>query len=311
MDWFAWSFWRSNLFLDMIIHIIDWLWGFTQYLLVISSCARFCYCDASLYILKHGIKRGYSAFIFHIYIQGSFQICYVKGAIRSLQIIFLKLSIVDFTDNISHDNIHAGKNPRSRFERCSSSSITVKMASGRAFEEVTVSILHEDGSRTKKYTEPVTLFLEYDPHGLSCKVRRGKRPLLSAGEGRDGAGWQVAHEWETEAFASRLFKSPPEFPPQNALDARLCETPRSQHRRLCRRRPRLDYKREKKNGGGKKGMCRLREKPVFCLVGFVWFCRKCGLEAEGGLVSPLQPPGDEETSTQRGGWVGCLGRVII
>lgn len=84
--------------------------------------------------------------------------------------------------NVSNDNIHVEKYPTSWFERCTSSSITVKMASGRAFEEVTVSILHEDGSRTKKYTEPVTLFLEYDPHGLSCKVRRGKRPLLSAGE---------------------------------------------------------------------------------------------------------------------------------
>ncbi|XP_047490084.1 histone-arginine methyltransferase CARMER-like isoform X2 [Penaeus chinensis] len=52
------------------------------------------------------------------------------------------------------------------------------MASGRAFEEVTVCILHEDGSRTKKYTEPVTLILEYDPHGLSCKVRRGNTDLL-------------------------------------------------------------------------------------------------------------------------------------
>lgn len=50
------------------------------------------------------------------------------------------------------------------------------MASSRPFEKVTVNILHEDGSRTLKYPEPVTLRLEYDPHGLSCKVRQGKDP---------------------------------------------------------------------------------------------------------------------------------------
>ncbi|KAK8395600.1 hypothetical protein O3P69_005599 [Scylla paramamosain] len=52
------------------------------------------------------------------------------------------------------------------------------MASGRPFEKVTVNILHEDGSRTLKYPDPVTLKLEYDPHGLSCKVRQGGMCML-------------------------------------------------------------------------------------------------------------------------------------
>ncbi|MPC78857.1 hypothetical protein E2C01_073359 [Portunus trituberculatus] len=60
------------------------------------------------------------------------------------------------------------------------------MASGRPFEKVTVNILHEDGSRTLKYPDPVTLKLEYDPHGLSCKVRQGESERESEGEGVDG-----------------------------------------------------------------------------------------------------------------------------
>lgn len=47
------------------------------------------------------------------------------------------------------------------------------MASGRVFERVSVYIWHEDGSRTNKYPEPVTLHLEYDPHGLSCRLKKG------------------------------------------------------------------------------------------------------------------------------------------
>lgn len=53
-----------------------------------------------------------------------------------------------------------------------------KMASGRVFERVSVYIWHEDGSRTNKYAEPVTLHLEYDPHGLSCRVKQGNIVLL-------------------------------------------------------------------------------------------------------------------------------------
>ncbi|KAK4291245.1 hypothetical protein Pmani_035918 [Petrolisthes manimaculis] len=52
------------------------------------------------------------------------------------------------------------------------------MASGRVFEKVTVFILHEDGTRTSKYSDPVTVRLEYDPHGLSCKVKQGGTLLL-------------------------------------------------------------------------------------------------------------------------------------
>ncbi|XP_069158781.1 histone-arginine methyltransferase CARMER isoform X2 [Procambarus clarkii] len=47
------------------------------------------------------------------------------------------------------------------------------MASCRVFEKVTVYIWHEDGNRTNKYAEPVTLKLEHDPHGLACKIKRG------------------------------------------------------------------------------------------------------------------------------------------
>lgn len=48
------------------------------------------------------------------------------------------------------------------------------MASARVFEKVTVFVLHEDGTRTAKFTDPVSVRLEYDPHGLSCKVKQGQ-----------------------------------------------------------------------------------------------------------------------------------------
>lgn len=39
-------------------------------------------------------------------------------------------------------------------------------------------IWHEDGNRTNKFGESVTIKLEYDPHGLSCKIKRGAVCLL-------------------------------------------------------------------------------------------------------------------------------------
>ena len=48
------------------------------------------------------------------------------------------------------------------------------MAAPRVFEGVSVNILHEDGSKTEKYDGLVSVRVEYDPHGLSCKVCKGK-----------------------------------------------------------------------------------------------------------------------------------------
>ena len=52
------------------------------------------------------------------------------------------------------------------------------MAEGRVFENVAVSVLQEDGSKIEKYSGPVNVHLNYDPHGLSCTVIRGGECVL-------------------------------------------------------------------------------------------------------------------------------------
>jgi len=52
------------------------------------------------------------------------------------------------------------------------------MAEGRVFESVSVSILQEDGGKIDKYSGPVNVHLDYDPHGLSCNVVRDGESVL-------------------------------------------------------------------------------------------------------------------------------------
>ncbi|KAK7085383.1 Histone-arginine methyltransferase carm1, partial [Halocaridina rubra] len=52
------------------------------------------------------------------------------------------------------------------------------MASQMVYERVTCKIYHDDGSRTDKYGGHVSLNLVYDPHGLSCNVRKDNEEVL-------------------------------------------------------------------------------------------------------------------------------------
>ncbi|RXG68503.1 Histone-arginine methyltransferase CARMER [Armadillidium vulgare] len=52
------------------------------------------------------------------------------------------------------------------------------MGSQRIFHHIIVRTLHEDGTKSNKYPDPVTLHIEYDPHGLSCQIRNGKTNLV-------------------------------------------------------------------------------------------------------------------------------------
>ncbi|KAB7506900.1 Histone-arginine methyltransferase CARMER [Armadillidium nasatum] len=52
------------------------------------------------------------------------------------------------------------------------------MGSQRIFHHIIVRTLHEDGTKSNKYPDPVSLHIEYDPHGLSCQIRNGKTNLV-------------------------------------------------------------------------------------------------------------------------------------
>ncbi|XP_018006811.1 histone-arginine methyltransferase CARMER isoform X2 [Hyalella azteca] len=46
------------------------------------------------------------------------------------------------------------------------------MAAARLFEHVSVHIFNSEGDKRLKYNVPVSVSIEYDPHGLSCKISK-------------------------------------------------------------------------------------------------------------------------------------------
>ncbi|MCL4132842.1 UNVERIFIED_CONTAM: hypothetical protein GTU68_048763, partial [Idotea baltica] len=52
------------------------------------------------------------------------------------------------------------------------------MGPQKVFHQVSVRSLHEDGTSENKYPEPVSLHIEYDPHGISCQIKNGKSNIL-------------------------------------------------------------------------------------------------------------------------------------
>ena len=57
-------------------------------------------------------------------------------------------------------------------------STSVKMAVALSFKHVSIFNIDNEGERRLKFKDPLTLKLEYDPHGLSCKIIKGKRLLI-------------------------------------------------------------------------------------------------------------------------------------